>query len=88
MDELRSLIFELRPPAAESEGLATALRKHVDVLQSVHGDAVALSVEGDGEPRAERAARSCASPRRRCRTRCATPAPAASTSACEPTTGI
>ena len=52
MDELRSLIFELRPPAAESEGLATALRKHVDVLQSVHGDAVALSVEGDGEPRA------------------------------------
>ena len=51
MDELRSLIFELRPPAAESEGLATALRKHVDVLQSVHGDAVALSVEGDAEPR-------------------------------------
>ena len=51
MDELRSLIFELRPPAAESEGLATALRKHVDVLRSVHGDAVALSVEGDAEPR-------------------------------------
>jgi signal transduction histidine kinase len=50
MDELRSLIFELRPPAAESEGLATALRKHVDVLQSVHGDAVALSFEGDAEP--------------------------------------
>ena len=51
MEELRSLIFELRPPEAESEGLATALRKHVDVLQSVHGDAVALSVEGDAEPR-------------------------------------
>jgi signal transduction histidine kinase len=51
MEELRSLIFELRPPAAESEGLATALRKHVDVLQSVHGDAVALSIEGDAEPR-------------------------------------
>ena len=51
MEELRSLIFELRPPAAESEGLATALRKHVDVLQSVHGDAVALSLEGDAEPR-------------------------------------
>src|SRR6185369_8766632 len=42
MEELRSLIFELRPPEAESDGLATALRKHVDVLQSVHGDAVAL----------------------------------------------
>ena len=51
MEELRSLIFELRPPEAESEGLATALRKHVDVLQSVHGDAVALSLEGDAEPR-------------------------------------
>jgi signal transduction histidine kinase len=51
MEELRSLIFELRPAAAESEGLATALRKHVDVLQSVHGDAVALSLEGDAEPR-------------------------------------
>ena len=50
MEELRSLIFELRPPEAESEGLATALRKHVDVLQSVHGDAVALSFEGDAEP--------------------------------------
>jgi signal transduction histidine kinase len=52
MEELRSLIFELRPPEAESEGLTTALRKHVDVLQSVHGDAVALSLEGDAEPRA------------------------------------
>jgi signal transduction histidine kinase len=52
MEELRSLIFELRPPEAESEGLATALRKHVDVLQSVHGDAVALSLEGDAEPHA------------------------------------
>ena len=87
MDELRSLIFELRPPAAESDGLATALRKHVDVLQSVHGDAVALSVEGDAEPRAERrrgpphrpgGAAQRPAPRR---------APAASTSACARTTG-
>jgi signal transduction histidine kinase len=51
MEELRSLIFELRPPEAESEGLTTALRKHVDVLRSVHGAAVALSLEGDAEPR-------------------------------------
>jgi signal transduction histidine kinase len=50
MEELRSLIFELRPPAAESEGLATALRKHVDVLQRVHGHVVELRVEGDAEP--------------------------------------
>ena len=45
-------IRDRRPPEAESEGLTTALRKHVDVLQSVHGDAVALRLEGDGEPRA------------------------------------
>jgi signal transduction histidine kinase len=50
MEELRSLIFELRPPAAESEGLATALRKHVDVLQRVHGHAVELRVDGEAEP--------------------------------------
>jgi signal transduction histidine kinase len=47
MDELRSLIFELRPAAVESEGLATALRKHVDVLTRVHGTDIALSVDGD-----------------------------------------
>jgi signal transduction histidine kinase len=56
MEELRSLIFELRPPAAETEGLATALRKHVDVLQRVHGHAVELHVEGDGEADGARAA--------------------------------
>jgi signal transduction histidine kinase len=50
MEELRSLIFELRPPAVESEGLAVALRKHVDVLQRVHGHDVNLHVETDAEP--------------------------------------
>jgi signal transduction histidine kinase len=34
--ELRSLIFELRPPELEQEGLCGALRKHVDVLRRVH----------------------------------------------------
>jgi signal transduction histidine kinase len=47
MEELRSLIFELRPPALETEGLATALRKHVDVLQRVHGHTVQLTLNGD-----------------------------------------
>jgi signal transduction histidine kinase len=56
MDELRSLIFELRPPEAESEGLVTALRKHVDVLQRVHGGTVVLSLDGDAEPRGSSAA--------------------------------
>jgi signal transduction histidine kinase len=51
MEELRSLIFELRPPEVETEGLATALRKHVDVLQRVHGDAVRLQVDCDADPR-------------------------------------
>jgi signal transduction histidine kinase len=55
MEELRSLIFELRPPAVESEGLATALRKHVDVLQRVHGHELALRIEGDAEPDGARA---------------------------------
>jgi signal transduction histidine kinase len=50
MEELRSLIFELRPPEVETEGLATALRKHVDVLQRVHGHAVALSVDCETTP--------------------------------------
>jgi signal transduction histidine kinase len=50
MEELRSLIFELRPPEVETEGLATALRKHVDVLQRVHGHAVELSLDGDAVP--------------------------------------
>ena len=47
MDELRSLIFELRPAAVESEGLAAALRKHVDVLQRVYRREVGLHFDGD-----------------------------------------
>jgi signal transduction histidine kinase len=50
MEELRSLIFELRPPEVETEGLAAALRKHVDVLQRIHGDAVELTLDGDAAP--------------------------------------
>jgi signal transduction histidine kinase len=45
MEELRSLIFELRPPEVETEGLATALRKHVDVLQRVHDVEIAVDCE-------------------------------------------
>ena len=57
LEELRSLVFELRPPALETEGLATTLRKHVDVLRRVHrreielriGGAPALSPRADAE---------------------------------------
>ncbi|MGH3131788.1 MAG: GAF domain-containing sensor histidine kinase, partial [Gaiellaceae bacterium] len=44
MEELRSLIFELRPPELETEGLATALRKHVDVLRRVYRREIGLQV--------------------------------------------
>ncbi len=30
MEELRAVVFELRPGSLEAEGLATVLRKHVD----------------------------------------------------------
>ena len=46
LDELRSLVFELRPPALETEGLATTLRKHVDVLRRVHRRAIELRIAG------------------------------------------
>src|ERR671939_501173 len=37
MDEMRSLIFELRPGDVGSDGLAVTLQKHVDVLRRVDG---------------------------------------------------
>jgi signal transduction histidine kinase len=49
MGELRSLIFELRPASLEAEGLATTLRKHIDVLRRVSGQDVRL--RADGAPR-------------------------------------
>jgi signal transduction histidine kinase len=42
LDELRSLILGLRPPALERDGLAGTLRKEVDMLARVHGVHVAL----------------------------------------------
>lgn len=48
LDELRSLILELRPPDLERDGLAGALRKHVEVLCQLH--AVEIELELVGEP--------------------------------------
>jgi signal transduction histidine kinase len=45
--ELRSLVFQLRPASIESEGLAAALAKHVDVLGRVHRLPIALEQTGD-----------------------------------------
>ena len=47
MGEMRSLIFELRPAELETEGLAAALRKHVDVVRRLHPQEIELCVDGD-----------------------------------------
>jgi signal transduction histidine kinase len=47
LDELRSLIFELRPPDLERDGLCGALRKHVDVLRRLQP--VEIELDGDLE---------------------------------------
>src|SRR4029077_20139706 len=52
-EELRYLILELRPPELERDGLATTLRKPVEVLRRVQGGAPELEIELDGEPPAE-----------------------------------
>jgi len=54
--ELRALVFELRPPALESDGLVTTLRKHLDVAGRAHGLRVTLHTAGEDRlsPRVER----------------------------------
>jgi signal transduction histidine kinase len=47
--ELRSLIFQLRPAAVDSDGLAAALTKHVQALRRVHAQPIELELVG--EPR-------------------------------------
>jgi len=47
MLEMRSLIFELRPAELETEGLAAALRKHVDVLRRLHAQEIEVEVDGE-----------------------------------------
>src|SRR4051794_16592320 len=44
MEELRAVVFELRPASLEAEGLATVLRKHVEVLRRVSGQAIVLKI--------------------------------------------
>src|SRR4051794_2227917 len=48
MEELRAVVFELRPGSLEAEGLATVLRKHVEVLRRGGGGGSAL--QGGGGP--------------------------------------
>ena len=52
MEELRAVVFELRPGSLEAEGLATVLRKHIDVLRRVSGQSIDLRVARGAATRA------------------------------------
>jgi signal transduction histidine kinase len=45
--EMRSLIFELRPAELERDGLVTTLRKHVEVLARARGRSISFDAAGD-----------------------------------------
>jgi nitrate/nitrite-specific signal transduction histidine kinase len=47
--EMRLLIFELRPPVLEEEGLVAALQARLDTVETRSGLEVELEVEGGGE---------------------------------------
>jgi signal transduction histidine kinase len=48
LHEMRSLIFELRPPDLEKEGLVAALRGRLESVEDRAGVRTSLKVEGDG----------------------------------------
>jgi signal transduction histidine kinase len=47
LEELRALVFELRPPDLERDGLCGALRKHVRVLSRLQGGRVDVQTQDD-----------------------------------------
>ena len=47
LGELRSLIFELRPPALEADGLFKSVGKHAELLSRAHGLDLSLVTTGD-----------------------------------------
>ena len=48
LQEMRLLIYELRPPVLEEEGLAAALQERLQAVEGRVGVATSLAVEGDG----------------------------------------
>ena len=56
LDELRSLVFELRPPELEKDGLGGTLRKHVEVLRRLGQKEIELEVADElpAEPARDR----------------------------------
>jgi signal transduction histidine kinase len=49
--ELRAVVFQLRPAEIEAEGLAAALRKHVELVRRAHGADVELLLAGEPQRR-------------------------------------
>jgi signal transduction histidine kinase len=47
LDELRSLVFELRPPELEKDGLGGTLQKHIDVLGRLGQEEIELVLAGE-----------------------------------------
>jgi signal transduction histidine kinase len=45
LEELRSLILELRPPELERDGLCGALRKHVEMLRRLHHVEIEVDID-------------------------------------------
>ena len=50
LDELRSLVFELRPPDLEKDGLCGALRKHVELLSRAGESEIELALDDEVSP--------------------------------------
>jgi signal transduction histidine kinase len=55
LNELRALIFELRPPDLARDGLCGALRKHVEVIGALQPGTIELELEADLIADADRA---------------------------------
>jgi signal transduction histidine kinase len=49
LDELRTLIHELRPADLDRDGLSGALRKEVEMLRRLHGVAIELDVDASAD---------------------------------------
>lgn len=54
LDELRSIVFELRPLDLERDGLGGALRKHVELLRRLEQQEIELVLAGDFQADVER----------------------------------
>jgi signal transduction histidine kinase len=47
LEEMRGLVFALRPKSLERDGLATTLADHVEALRRIHGARISLRIDGE-----------------------------------------